>query len=424
MFHSACSQKMLKLHGIFVCAFYFLTLASTECRAAANPAAIYCEAMGYDYSISRDREGNTIDVCTFPDHSSADAWSFFRGREAQHFSFCEQKGFSMETERIQERNFVRDVPVCVPRSKSSSGKRIQMLELLEAENLMKPARRRPVRNLSPTPTDTPLFSAQKTMAALPQALDWRNFNGKSYIGAVRNQGSCGSCYAFGAAAAAEGTYNYATSRYNNQVIDFSESFIAWCLGKYGPYSEHFSGCDGADYDYAELTALTKEGIILESLFPYTGTDPGGCSSWNTPRTRFKSWGRIAPNNTTAIQQALATYGVLDVAVLVSNSFEDYIGGVFSDTKTACEYGAYTATNHAVALVGWGTDPVLGVYWILRNSWGKNWGEDGYMRIQAQSARVGCAATYLQYGSIPDPEAETEPANPAPANFLLLRPTVR
>jgi C1A family cysteine protease/putative hemolysin len=421
MIYRACSQSIPKLYGIVACALYFLILTVADCRAAANPAATYCEVMGYDYSITRDRDGNATDVCTFPDHSSADAWGFFRGQEAQQFSFCEQNGFSMETDRVHTLGFVRDIPVCVARSRNSSGQRIPMLELLEAENLMKPAALRPMRTPPATSTETPVFDEQKTKTALPQALDWRDVNGRSYIGAVRNQGSCGSCYAFGAAAAAEGTYNYATNRYDSQAVDFSESFIAWCLGTYGPYVDHFGGCDGANYEYAELTALTREGIILESLFPYTGTDPGGCSYWNTPRIRFQSWGRIAPNNTTAIQQALATYGVLDVAVMTSSAFDTYSGGIFTDSLR-CENGAYSKTNHAVALVGWGTDPTHGVYWILRNSWGKNWGEDGYMRIQAHSAKVDCAATYLQFGNIPDPELE--PVNTVPANFLLLRPAVR
>ena len=63
----------------------------------------------------------------------------------------------------------------------------------------------------------------------PPSFDWRSYNGNSYIGAVRNQGSCGACYSFGAAASAEGTYNFATGRYGASCIDFSESYIAFCL---------------------------------------------------------------------------------------------------------------------------------------------------------------------------------------------------
>ncbi|MDY6954345.1 MAG: C1 family peptidase, partial [Thermodesulfobacteriota bacterium] len=82
--------------------------------------------------------------------------------------------------------------------------------------------------------------------ALPATFDWRNHNGRSYIGSVRDQGNCGSCYAFGACAAAEGTYNYAMGLHDANSVDFSEAFVAFCL------SDHYSGfdgCDGSSYDY-------------------------------------------------------------------------------------------------------------------------------------------------------------------------------
>src|SRR5512136_2233455 len=80
---------------------------------------------------------------------------------------------------------------------------------------------------------------------LPAAFDWRSYNGHSYIGAVRDQGDCGSCYSFGASAAAEGTYNYANGLYDSSCADFSESFIIWCLSRISPYGDHFYGCNGA-----------------------------------------------------------------------------------------------------------------------------------------------------------------------------------
>ena len=84
---------------------------------------------------------------------------------------------------------------------------------------------------------------------LPSSFDWRNYNGHSYIGPIRNQGNCGSCYAFGACAAAEGVYNVAFGLYDSSCVDFSESFIIWCLARLPGYGDHFYGCDGADYDY-------------------------------------------------------------------------------------------------------------------------------------------------------------------------------
>jgi C1A family cysteine protease len=234
---------------------------------------------------------------------------------------------------------------------------------------------------------------------LPAAFDWRNYNGHSYIGPVRNQGNCGSCYSFGASASAEGVYNLANGLYDGNCADFSESFIIWCLSRISPYSSHFFGCNGADYDYMELEALVQEGTINESYFPYTISDPGSCTHYADPRVKFAEWHRIPCGDIAAIKTAIMTYGVVDVAVQAGSAFQAYSGGVYNDTNTSCDstYCDYTTTNHAVALVGWNDADGA---WILRNSWGSSWGENGYMRIKYTAAIVACEATYLVYSVVP------------------------
>ena len=107
--------------------------------------------------------------------------------------------------------------------------------------------------------------ANRLGETLPEKFDWRDLAGRSYIGPIRNQGTCGSCYAFAAAAAAEGTYNFALGMYDGACVDFSEAFIVWCLGALPEYQTHLYGCGGAGYKYAELDALTREGIPFESV---------------------------------------------------------------------------------------------------------------------------------------------------------------
>jgi len=237
---------------------------------------------------------------------------------------------------------------------------------------------------------------------LPSQFDWRNYNGHSYIGDIGNQGPCGSCYAFGACAAAEGTYNVANGLYDGNCSDFSESFIIWCLGSLPQYNPHFYGCSGADYSYSELTALTVEGVCSEADFPYQTSCCCG-DHWDDPRISLDSWHRIPCGDIDAIKMAIMTYGPVDAAVLVTSAFEAYSGGIYEDSNTACdgEPCDYTTTNHAIALVGWDDngDPGSNGYWILRNSWGSaDWGESGYMRIKYHSAVVACAACYLVYGA--------------------------
>ncbi|WP_243438847.1 C1 family peptidase [Fundidesulfovibrio soli] len=255
---------------------------------------------------------------------------------------------------------------------------------------------------SPPKTPAPRLTSLDAAAplALPASFDWRDKGGKSYIGPIRNQGDCGSCYAFAAAATAEGAYNVATGRTGANCADFSEQFIAFCLGTYGPYSSHFNGCDGADYDYAELLALTQVGVARESALPYTGVPPSGCDRSAYAVIRFKGWGRVACSDIDAIKAAIMANGPVDAAVNVTSAFDAYNGGVYQDDQAGCPgYDcAYTTTNHAITLVGWNDngDAANNGYWILRNSWGTSWGEQGYMRIKYGSARVSCSVAYLTY----------------------------
>ncbi len=256
---------------------------------------------------------------------------------------------------------------------------------------------------------------------LPASFDWRNYNGHSYIGPIRNQGNCGSCYAFGAAAAAEGTYNWANGLYDGNRVDFSEAFIAFCLSDH--YSQHFDGCDGADYDYYELEALTQYGICAESVFPYHDYQQSCPLSPYPSLAQFQSWHRIPCNDIEAIKTAIMTYGVVDAAVYVGNAFDAYSGGIYQDSNTNCTANPcyYTYTNHAISLVGWNDNGGNG-YWILRNSWGTSWGEGGYMRIGYTSAFVSCEAAYLVYGEAPPPTPApprfpTPPPGPTPGPYI-------
>lgn len=260
------------------------------------------------------------------------------------------------------------------------------------------------------PSATPPQTADQPQAvSLPAAFDWRNANGQSYIGPVRDQGLCGSCYAFAAAAAAEGTYNVATRRTGASVADFSEQYLAFCLGTHGPYSDHFDGCYGADYSYTELYALTVEGITTEAAMPYTGGDTQDCGQAGLPKVVFTSWSRAACSDIAAIKTAIITRGPVDAAVLTTSAFDAYTGGVYEDDQTSClgEQADYscenTPTDHAIALVGWDDgDQTTPGHWILRNSWGASWGEAGYMRIAYNAAKVACSVAFLAYPSAPPP----------------------
>ena len=249
---------------------------------------------------------------------------------------------------------------------------------------------------------------------LPEKYDSRDVRGRSYIGPVRDQGACGSCYSFGAAAAAEGVYNFTASKFNNDASDFSEAFIAFCLSD---NYDGFDGCDGSDYEYEELDGLVDLGVMNEISYPYSDVEQTCPITNYTQLTRFKSWHRIECGDIEAIKTAIMLYGVVDASVQVSNAFQAYSGGVYADGETDCEAWDvgepcyYAPTNHIISLVGWDDNPPDAEYgcWILRNSWGENWGENGYMRIEYESAHVACEAAYLVYEGN-GPEAVLAPSS--------------
>ncbi len=358
-----------------------------------NPSAVYAEKMGCEYIIERDAKGNEHGVCILPDGSKVSAWDFFKGKAGKKFSYCAKKGYSIETETTKKGDYTTECAICVktdPESKKNIRIPMEALMLQNGEPLVS----KKSKKTSYTPSIPPQLG-ELSIKSLPSSFDWRNFNGNNYVNPIRNQGSCGSCYAFAAVACAEGVYNAATNSYGDYRKSFSESFIMWCLGRLQEYNGHFYGCDGADWDYMELGALVSFGGCLRSSFPYTIVDPNSCTHWNDPRYQFSSWGRVACNDIEGIKAAIMTYGTVDAAVYVINNFNNYTNGIYSDDNTGCDEMncAYTYTNHGIALVGWSHDQ-SGDYWILRNSWDTDWGESGYMRLRTTSARVACEVSYL------------------------------
>ncbi len=238
--------------------------------------------------------------------------------------------------------------------------------------------------------------------SLPSRFDWRNRDGHSYIGPIRDQERkvCSSCYAFGACAAAEGTYNVARGLFDGNCADFSESFVMWCLGVYGPYAEDMHGCDCGDALRA-LQAFGRQGLIFESSFPYQTDDPGSCAHWSDETVSFQSWHLLPENDIEAIKTAIMTFGVVLAGIREEAAWDAYAGGVYEDEVENCAH-ADGAIGHAVSLVGWDDYPPEGGSgcWILRNQYGTGWGEGGYMRISYLSAYVSCRAAYLVYRDPP------------------------
>ncbi|NXX78394.1 CATL1 protein, partial [Urocolius indicus] len=212
----------------------------------------------------------------------------------------------------------------------------------------------------------PIFQASEALKT-PAEVDWR---AKGFVTPVKNQGHCGSCWAFSATGALEGL----VFKQTGQLVMLSEQNLMDCSRKLGN-----SGCQGGYMSRAFQYVHDNGGLNSEHVYPYTGRDTSSCRY--DPRDRAANCSGVrlvAPGSEAALEQALAAVGPVSVAVDASSfHFHFYKSGIFSSVFCS------QRVNHGMLAVGYGTSQEQGhnvSYWILKNSWSEVWGEQGYIRL--------------------------------------------
>ena len=217
-------------------------------------------------------------------------------------------------------------------------------------------------------------TVQAACSASAASFDWRNANGST---PVRDQGACGSCWAFATLGAFEGSNRIK----NNMEINGSEQDLVDC----NPWGYD---CDGGWWAFQYVI---DTGIANESDYPYTAAK-GTCKTSVARPCKAAAWGYVGSTSAAppvaSLKQALCQYGPLSVAVNVTDAFQAYTTGVFN----ACVSGDI---NHGVTLMGW--DDAKGA-WLIKNSWNTAWGENGYMWIAYDCNNIGYAAAWVQAGT--------------------------
>ncbi|KAH7285031.1 hypothetical protein KP509_33G008600 [Ceratopteris richardii] len=197
----------------------------------------------------------------------------------------------------------------------------------------------------------------------PSSVDWRK---DGAVNPPKDQGPCGSCWAFSTVAAVEGVNQIVTG----ELTSLSEQQLVDCD------REQNQGCSGGLMDYAFEFIATHGGLETEMEYPYTASD-GICNAErkeNFKVVTIDGFTDVPPNNEEALLQAVSEQPVSVAIEASSLNFQLYAGGVFTG-----ECG--TRLDHGVTLVGYGaTDDGL-EYWIVRNSWGEAWGDGGYVLLQ-------------------------------------------
>ncbi|XP_011309436.1 uncharacterized protein [Fopius arisanus] len=223
----------------------------------------------------------------------------------------------------------------------------------------------------------PLAKATIPNIELPLEFDWRHYN---VVTEVKNQGSCGSCWAFSVTGNVEGQYAIK----HKKLLSLSEQELVDC-------DKLDEGCNGGLQENAYRALEELGGLELENDYPYDGEDEKCHFLEKKAAVKVVSAVNITSNET-EMAQWLVQNGPMAIGIN-ANAMQFYMGGISHPFRLLCDPGSL---DHGVLIVGYGIHeyPLFNKtipYWIVKNSWGKRWGEQGYYRIYRGDGSCGVNA---------------------------------
>jgi len=314
------------------------------------------------------------------DFSTGDAFQRFK----THFN---KTYFSIHEEEIALSNFVHNLEVSEQRNNEISDYATygitKFVDMSEADFKKTYLNRKPT---DPVERNLPLWdgkcTACETFPDMNTTMDSVDWVAKGAVSKVKDQGSCGSCWAFGTTGDVEGTTFLATGK----LVSLSEQQLVSCDKKEN------DGCNGGLQEDA-FKYVEKTGLTTEANYKYTSIDGkrGSCkdSKIKGSLTTVSNWFQVSSSakDEAKIKQTVAQTGPVTIGINADHGFQTYKKGILNPKKCP---GKASDLDHAVLIVGYGTENGVD-YWKIKNSWGTDWGENGYFRVGYGVNKCGVAA---------------------------------